>query len=341
MELSYRWKLSDLEKVEKNGAKVFSCFSCGGGSTMGYKLAGFDVVGNCEIDPATSVMYKRNNHPKYNFCCDIRDFAALGEYPEELNNLTILDGSPPCTTFSMAGKREDSWGKMKTFAEGNVKQRLDDLFFPFIDLACKLQPKVVVAENVKGLILKNARGYVSEIIKEFDRAGYKCQLFLLNAASAGVPQKRERVFFVCQRKDMNFPKLNLAFSERPVTFGEFRSEKGKKTSERVAAILSRRISTDKTIADINKRLCNKTSEFTNSIFHDNEVCRTLASSGTYYRYYDAMALSDMDCAHISSFPEDYDFGSKGAQFICGMSVPPLLMARIAHEIDVQWLRADK
>lgn len=230
---------------------------------------------------------------------------------------------------------------MKAFAEGSVRQRLDDLFFPFIDVARRLQPKVVVAENVKGLILKNARGYVSEIIKEFDRAGYKSQLFLLNAASAGVPQKRERVFFVCQRKDMNFPKLKLEFSEKPVTFGEFRSENGKKTSERVEAIMSRRISTDKTIADINKRICNKTSEFTNSIFHDNEVCRTLASSGTYYRYYDGMALSDIDCTHISSFPEDYYYGARGAQFICGMSVPPLLMARIAHEIDVQWLRAVK
>ena len=46
----WKWRLSDLKDVEKNGKKVFSCFSCGGGSTMGYKLAGYTVVGNCEID---------------------------------------------------------------------------------------------------------------------------------------------------------------------------------------------------------------------------------------------------------------------------------------------------
>lgn len=112
MELSYKWKLSDLERVEKNGAKVFSCFSCGGGSTMGYKLAGFDVIGNCEIDPVTNEIYKKNNHPKYNFCCDIRDFAALEEYPEELNSLSILDGSPPLYDIF------DGWKKGGFLGEG-------------------------------------------------------------------------------------------------------------------------------------------------------------------------------------------------------------------------------
>lgn len=338
MELSYKWKLADLEGREKNGMTVFSCFSCGGGSSMGYKLAGYDVVGNCEIDPITNEIYKKNNHPRLNYCCDIREFAKLEEYPEELYHLDILDGSPPCTTFSMAGKREETWGKMKTFAEGNVRQRLDDLFFPFIDVAKRLQPKVVVAENVKGMVLAKARGYVAEVIRAFDEAGYRSQLFLLNAASAGVPQRRERVFFVCQRKDMNFPKLELSFNERPVNFGEFRTEAGLPVSDRVARLLSRRIPTDRCLADVNKRLSNKNSEFTAPIWHDNEVCGTLTSGGEAYRYFDGMKISKEDCVHIQSFPEDYDFGSRSAQFICGMSVPPLLMARLSHEIEEQWLK---
>ena len=48
----WKWEIKDLERVEKNGLRVFSCFSCGGGSSLGYKLAGYDVVGCCEIDPA-------------------------------------------------------------------------------------------------------------------------------------------------------------------------------------------------------------------------------------------------------------------------------------------------
>lgn len=304
---------------------------------MGYKLAGYDVIGNCELDPETNEVYKANNHPRLNYCMDVRDFAKLDTYPEELKQLDILDGSPPCTTFSMAGSREQSWGKEKTFAEGNVKQRLDDLFFPFIDIARKLQPKVVIAENVKGLVLKNARGYVSEIISEFDKAGYKTQLFLLNAASAGVPQRRERVFFICQRKDMNFQKLILNFYERPIHFGEFRSEVGKEATEYAKADLSRRTKKDRCIADIRKRTKNKNSGFTAPIWHDEEICGTLTSSGEAYRYFDGMELSDSDIKLISSFPMDYDFGKKSAKFICGMSVPPLLMARIAKEVQEQWL----
>ena len=46
----YEWNLKDLKQVSKNNYNVFSCFSCGGGSTMGYKLAGYNVIGNCEID---------------------------------------------------------------------------------------------------------------------------------------------------------------------------------------------------------------------------------------------------------------------------------------------------
>lgn len=220
--MNYRWNLSDLKNVEKNGKKVFSCFSCAGGSTMGYKLAGYDVIGNCEIDEKTNAIYKINHHPKYNFCMDIRDMVKKDELPEELFNLDILDGSPPCTSFSMAGDREKAWGKEKTFAEGNVKQRLDDLFFPFIELAKRLQPKVVVAENVEGLVNGNAKGYVHEIINAFDDAGYDVQLFKLNSALMGVPQARTRVFFIARRKDLNLSKLELKFNQKPICFGEYR-----------------------------------------------------------------------------------------------------------------------
>ncbi|MCD7762544.1 MAG: DNA cytosine methyltransferase, partial [Lachnospiraceae bacterium] len=102
----WRWKLSDLKKVEKNGKTVFSCFSCGGGSSMGYKLAGYDVVGNCEIDPDMEKIYVQNHHPAHTYLMDIREFNRLQVFPDELKNLDILDGSPPCSVFSDAGDRE-------------------------------------------------------------------------------------------------------------------------------------------------------------------------------------------------------------------------------------------
>jgi len=305
---------------------------------MGYKLAGYDVVGNCEIDPVTNDIYRKNNNPKLSYTADIRDFAKLENYPDELLHLDILDGSPPCTTFSIAGKREETWGKEKMFTEGQKKQRLDDLFFPFIDLAERLQPRVVIAENVKGMILGAARAYVNEIIRAFDAAGYTTQIFLLNSALAGVPQIRERVFFVAQRKDQHFPKLRLQFNERPVKFGEYREPHGiPPTAPSVRDALSHRTPQDKTLADINLRLYNKNVGFTSHIIHDEQVCNTLTSGGYFTRYCDGTLFTKLDYLHAASFPEDYDPGAKGAQFLCGMSVPPLLMARIAKEIEKQWL----
>ena len=59
----WQWNLKDLQYVKGNGKKVFSCFSCGGGSSMGYKLAGYEMIGCCEIDPRMVKIYRQNLHP--------------------------------------------------------------------------------------------------------------------------------------------------------------------------------------------------------------------------------------------------------------------------------------
>lgn len=69
----------------------------------------------------------------------------------------------------------------------------------------------------------NAKGYVNEIIKAFKSAGYSVQIFLLDAQTMGVPQRRKRVFFIARRNDLNLPKLVLNFREKPIHFGEVRS----------------------------------------------------------------------------------------------------------------------
>ena len=129
----WKWTMANDYPKQTNGLKVFSCFACGGGSTMGYKLAGCEMLGCCEIDPRMNKVYVANHHPKYNYLEDIRDFNKRTDLPDELYHLDILDGSPPCSTFSMAGQREDAWGKQKKFREGQKKQTLDDLLFVFID----------------------------------------------------------------------------------------------------------------------------------------------------------------------------------------------------------------
>ena len=202
----YEWNLSDgypAKGINPNGCKVFGTFVCGGGSTMGYKLAGFEHLGGVELDPKVAAVYELNHHPKYMYIEAIREFNKRDDLPEELYNLDILDGSPPCSTFSMAGSREKAWGKKKRFAEGQKLQTLDDLVFVYCDTIAKLKPKVCLLENVSGLIRGNAKAYAKQIVQRITEAGYDVQVFLLNAATMGVPQMRERVFFIGLRKDFH------------------------------------------------------------------------------------------------------------------------------------------
>lgn len=305
---------------------------------MGYKRAGFHVIGNVEIDPRVNAVYAANNRPQYNFCMDLREFNALPDLPPELFKLDILDGSPPCSAFSTAGERESAWGKMKKFREGQKEQTLDDLFFTFLDTAERLKPKIIVAENVTGLLKGNAKGYVNEIIKRFHAAGYEVQLFKLNAATMDVPQARERVFFIANNQ--RYPKLRLDFHGAPIPFGQVRAEHGKpltgkaiKTKER----LKRLLPSDTCISDILERTEGRKSSFNTKIAHDFRVFETLVSNSYYIRACDLCWTCDSDHIAVSTFPQDYDFGNQSAKYICGMSVPPNMMANIAARIWEQWL----
>ena len=185
---------------------------------MGYKLAGCDVIGCNEIDKRMNDVYVANHHPKYNYLQDIREFNKREDLLEELYNLDILDGSPPCTTFSMTGDREQSWGVKKKFREGQAEQTLDDLSFVFIDTVAKLKPKVMIMENVEGLILGDAWTYVQRIYKQLNAIGYKVKHWLLKGENMGVPQTRHRVFFVATRLDFDLDKIRHG-KLSPVFFG--------------------------------------------------------------------------------------------------------------------------
>lgn len=302
---------------------------------MGYKRAGFDVVGNVEVDSRINQVYVKNLRPRHNYCMDLREFNQLDNLPAELYALDILDGSPPCTTFSIAGKREETWGKEKKFAEGQKLQRLDDLFFVWLETVAKLCPKIAIAENVIGLIKGNACGYVAEIINRFKSFGYDVQLFRLNAAFMDVPQLRERVFFIANNQ--SYPPLKLDFNGRLIKFGEVRTDHGKPVTEgKTTKLLSQASFKDNRISDITRRLEGKSSGYGRPIMHDDKVALTLLTKPAY-RACDKMRLSDSDIINVSTFPQDYDFCGRSVQYICGMSVPPNMMANIASEVKRQWL----
>jgi len=344
--MNYKWTLKDAVFTKDKG-KVFSCFACGGGSTMGYKLAGFDVLGCNEIDPKMMNAYKTNHNPKYAYLEPIQAFKLREDLPQELYELDILDGSPPCSSFSMAGNREKDWGKEKVFREGQAEQVLDTLFFDFIDLAEKLQPKVVIAENVKGLLLGGAIEYVRKIYEAFDNAGYIVQHWLLDASKMGVPQRRERVFFVALRKDLagkflervdlytNLPKLVLEFNERKIPFSEISDDTDIRIDlPKVSGELWYKCKRGESLSSV--------PESNGNFFNDIKVSKenvlpTLASQNKVYHSDIPRRLNDAEYLLGATFPTDYDTNKMKAFYMCGMSVPPLMTAKIAEQVYNQWL----
>ena len=332
----WKWTMAEDYPKEKNGLKVFSCFACGGGSTMGYKLAGCEVVGCCEIDPRMNEVYIKNHHPKHNFLMDIRKFNEIPneDLPEELLNLDILDGSPPCTTFSMAGDREDSWGKKKKFREGQTEQTLDDLSFVFIETVGKLKPKVMIMENVEGLLKGEAWGYVQRIYKQLNDIGYKVKHWLLKGQYMGVPQTRHRVFFIAIREDVEFDLdvLDMSFNYEPIKFRDIKSNEHIEPSESVKELIAMAIPVkDKTLADVLIRTKGKNSRFNECIVWDENICPTIRAHG-HYRGDDVSKFARLDFIHAQSFPEDYDEDNQSIAYICGMSVPPVMIKRIVTRL---------
>ena len=305
----WKWSFADYPK-EKNGLKVFSCFACGGGSTMGYKLAGCEVIGCCEIDPKMNEVYIKNHHPKHNFLMDIRDFNKLDNLPEELYDLDILDGSPPCTTFSMAGEREESWGKKKKFREGQAEQTLDDLSFVFIETVAKLRPKVVIMENVEGLI---------------------------KGEQMGVPQTRHRVFFVAVRYDIDIDLegFDMSFNYEPITYGKITNGECDVRSGKMHDIAAQSIKGEKCIADTLVRLGQKYSMFGHRIIDEDDVVPTILSGHRDIWLRNGNGISKGDMVSSQTFPQDYDFGGDSygnVEYICGMSVPPIMIKRIVTRL---------
>lgn len=325
--------------ITKNNLNVFGTFICGGGSTMGYKLSGFNHLGGVEIDPKIAAVYKANHNPRYLYNEDIRDFNNRTDLPKELYQLDILDGSPPCSTFSMAGSREKGWGKEKHFREGQTKQVLDDLVFVYCDTIIKLQPKVFLLENVKGIISGNAKVYSKNIVKKMTDAGYTVQVFCLNAASMGVPQKRERVFFIGYKKEFGFQKLVLNFSEEKITFGEVKTNGNQyPLNDKMLRYWDNRRESDIDLSNIAGRLDNRPNSFFNHKFlKDNEVANTITSGDLCTLYSEPRYRNNKEVIMCGSYPLDYNFMGIEHKYLIGMSVPPVMTAQIANQIYIQWL----
>jgi len=232
-----RYKPYNLEDVvnasNENKFNVISTFAGGGGSSTGYRLAGGKILCVNEFVEEAQNTYRENYPDTPILPGDIKELSGkdfLDVVGLKEGELDILDGSPPCSAFSVAGKLShstdgkpsDGWGQTKNYSDGKMVENIEDLFFEFLRVADDIRPKVIVAENVKGLTIGEAKQYFNKINNTFEDIGYDVVAKVLDSRYFGVSQTRTRVIFIGLRNDitekagLNFMTINSVFPEQSV-----------------------------------------------------------------------------------------------------------------------------
>ena len=205
----------------QNKFNVISTFAGGGGSSTGYRLAGGKVLCINEFVEEARNTYRENYPDTPIIPDDIKKLSGqdfLDATGLKSGELDLLDGSPPCSAFSMAGNvshgknntHKDAFGKTKSYSDIKEVSNVEDLFFEFLRVAKDIKPKVIIAENVAGLTFGEAKPYYNKIQNTFENIGYDVSSKILDSSNFGVPQTRRRLFFIGLRNDVT-EKIGLNF----------------------------------------------------------------------------------------------------------------------------------
>jgi DNA (cytosine-5)-methyltransferase 1 len=317
--------------------KVISTFSGCGGSSEGYKLAGLNVLGSVEFIDFQAQNY-RLNHPNTRlYEEDIRKLdpkKIMLDLGLKEGELDIFDGSPPCSSFSISGKQDKLWGKVKKYS--NRAQRTDDLFEEYIRFISIIKPKIFIAENVAGLTMGTSKSYLKFISKELSNLGYKVKAKILNAANYKVPQIRTRLFIVGVRNDINIEYNYPTPKKGVITLKEaFRDIKN--TKEDLEEVNIERFAVYNRLVKL-KYGESDTKRFNLLKLDPNKPSNTItAGAGNLGAasicHWDNRKLTVKEAKTIQTFSLDYKLLGNYQQQIegIGRSVPPLLMKEVALE----------
>lgn len=193
----------------KKKYNVLDLFCGCGGLSKGFEMAGFNIMGGVDFNKEAIDTFNKNFKNARGLFADISNLNEedIKKYFGEFKNIDVIIGGPPCQGFSSANRNR---------VEEDPRNKLFFQFVKFVDL---ISPKVVVIENVRGIVTQD-NGYAKkQIYKIFEDRGYKITHKVLDASDFGVPQRRIRNFFVIT-KDIDFNFENLKKSKKKVTVKE-------------------------------------------------------------------------------------------------------------------------
>jgi len=303
--------------------KVVSLFSGAGGLDLGFKMAGHEIIWANDLYGDAVETYKANlgNHI---VCKDIFSID-VNEVPE----CDIVIGGFPCQGFSVANTKR------------NINDERNQLYKELMRIINAKQPKYFLAENVKG-IFSLAKGEVLKmILADFESMGYKVQARVLNAADFGVPQLRQRVFFIGIRNDINFS------FEYPNPTNNANGSDGLKKWVSVGEALSELPDPDKPNTVPNHDYSKYKLRFNGYIGHRAidplKPAPTVTARGddkggvvVLHHPSNQRRMSCRELATVQSFPTDFTFmGNRSSVYRqIGNAVPPLLAYAVAKQFNV-------
>ena len=290
--------------------KVLDLFAGCGGLSLGFEANGFETIG-FEIEKNACETYNKN---LFGDCINV-ELDINSTYPEA----DIVIGGPPCQPFSGRGKQM-----------GIMDAR--DGFPIFIEAVKKVNPKIFLFENVRGLLYKN-KWYLDLILGELENLGYQIDFALLNASHYSVPQKRERLFVIGHRGNFDFPvKIG-----HPITAGEALNglleeipENAKFLTESMNEYIAKYEKASYCIRprDLHLDEPSRTLTCRNIAAPTSDMIRIKLNDGRRRR------ITVREAARLQSFPDWFEFtGDETSQFYqIGNAVPPMLAYHIAASI---------
>ena len=366
------------ESLEK--FNVVSTFAGGGGSSTGYRLAGGKILAVNEFVEEAQNTYRENYPNTPILPGDIKELTGkdfLDVTGLQVGELDILDGSPPCSAFSVAGKlshstggkHSDGWGQTKSYSDGKMVENIEDLFFEFLRVAEEIKPKVIIAENVKGLTVGEAKQYFNKINNTFEDIGYDVCAKVLDSRYFGVPQTRTRVIFIGLRNDIAektgydfmtigniFPKKskNVIPLKDALVGLEYDEEEVKYLIEKFSNSTVWKQTGSKMENDPPKVLTGadyhpKGHHFNLKRVSQYQPAPTLTAMGSgdttagAFHWSEPRKLTLGELKRIMSLPDDFKLTGKWSQKAerIGRMVPPLMMKAIAESVYEKVLKGIK
>ncbi len=368
-----RYTLQDTLDSEKRALfNVLSTFAGGGGSSTGYRLAGAKILAINEFVEEAQNTY-RENYPNTTIVPgDIKELTGtylMEQAGVKVSELDILDGSPPCSAFSMAGSishgggntHADAFGKTKQYSDIKGVSNVEDLFFEFLRVAKDIKPKVIIGENVEGLTMGEAKEYFHKIQNTFEEIGYLVVADVLNASYFGVPQSRKRCFFIGVREDvadaigLNFMTMYQLYPDKNdvrTTLGEAINDVVNDDKEELDYLFDK-ISPEKAVGKTLMKMPKDPDKvLTGMDYHDKghhfnlkrsslrKPCPTITAmgnlagvAGTCHPIEDRK-FTIKELKRIMSLPEDFKLTGKHKQQSerIGRMVPPLMMKALAESV---------